>query len=123
MKVAGCYQVMRHSDRAMPTIVPRSLLGHGCGLDVRVWCLRIHSMGPMLLVNASKRFGRAVQRNRFRRQVRMAFLNVLREQPTVSNADYIIWIRPAKSAVGTGLFSFQEIENQIRLALSRWEVR
>jgi ribonuclease P protein component len=77
----------------------------------------------MLLVNASRKQGRAVQRNRFRRRVRMAFLKILREQPGLEDLRYVVWVRPARGAPKGCLFSFHEIESQLRLALSRWEPR
>lgn len=120
MKVAECYRVMRHKDYAMPTTIPRPLLGRGCVLDIRIWRWS-PGLEPTLLVNASKKFGRAVQRNCFRRRVRMAFLNILREQSLTNFSQHIVWIRPARGTTSVSAFSFQEIENQIRLALSRWE--
>jgi ribonuclease P protein component len=75
----------------------------------------------MLLVNASRKQGRAVQRNRFRRRVRMAFLKILREQSVLDELRCVVWVRPARSAPKGCSFSFQEIESQLRLALSRWE--
>ena len=77
----------------------------------------------MLLVNASRKQGRAVQRNRFRRRVRMAFLKVLREAPGPDDLRYVVWVRPARGAPKGCPFSFHEIESQLRLALSRWEPR
>jgi ribonuclease P protein component len=78
---------------------------------------------PMLLVNASRKQGRAVQRNRFRRRVRMAFLKILREQPRAEDLRYVVWVRPARGAPKGCPFTFHEIEGQLRLALSRWETR
>jgi ribonuclease P protein component len=75
----------------------------------------------MLLVNASRKQGRAVQRNRFRRRVRMAFLNILREQAALGGLRCVVWVRPARSAPKGCSTSFQAIESQLRLALSRWE--
>jgi ribonuclease P protein component len=77
----------------------------------------------MLLVNASRKQGRAVQRNRFRRRVRMAFLKILREQPSPDELRYVVWVRPSRGAPKGCPFSFHEIESQLRLALSRWETR
>jgi ribonuclease P protein component len=113
---------MRHKDHAMPTIIPRPLLGKSCLLDIRIWCWDA-GLGPTLLVNASKKFGRAVQRNYFRRQVRMALLNILREQLFNNGKGYIIWVRPSKSLPKFSTFLFQDIEDQIRLALCHWEIR
>jgi ribonuclease P protein component len=77
----------------------------------------------MLLVNASRKQGRAIQRNRFRRRVRMAFLKILRDGPGQDDLRYVVWVRPARGAPKGCPFSFHEIESQLRLALSRWETR
>jgi len=121
MKVANRYRVMRHKDRVMPTVVPRSLLGRGHMLDIRIWRLG-PGAEPMLLVNASKKFGHAVQRNLFRRRVRMSFLRILRERLLTDMVECVVWIRPARGVTSNNVFSFQLVEDQIRLALSRWEV-
>ena len=91
-------------------------------MDIRVWRWA-PGIGPMLLVNASRKQGRAVQRNRFRRRVRMAFLKVLRERPSMEGLQCVVWVRPARSAPKGCPFSFHEIEGQLRLALSRWETQ
>ena len=106
----------------MPKVAPRPLLGKEHLLDIRVWRWA-SGVEPMLLVNASRKQGRAVQRNRFRRRVRMAFLKILREQPSFEGFQCVVWVRPARSAPRGCPFSFQEIEGQLRLALSRWETR
>jgi ribonuclease P protein component len=77
----------------------------------------------MLLVNASRKQGRAVQRNRFRRRVRMAFLQVLRESSTLPGSLGVVWVRPSRTAAKGCPFPFQTILGQLRLALSRWESR
>ena len=120
MKVAGRYRVVQRQDHAVPSAVPRPLLGREQALDVRVWRWA-PGVEPMLLVNASRKQGRAVQRNRFRRRVRMAFLKILREQSVLDELRCVVWVRPARSAPKGCSFSFQEIESQLRLALSRWE--
>ena len=122
MKVAGRYRVVQRQDHAVPEVPPRPLLGREQPLDVRVWRWAAGS-GPMLLVNASRKQGRAVQRNRFRRRVRMAFLKVLRDTPALEGSLGVVWVRPARSAPRGCPFSFQEIEGQLRLALNRWESR
>jgi len=120
MKVAGRYRVVQRQDHAVPSVVPRPLLGREQPLDVRVWRWA-GGLEPMLLVNASRKQGRAVQRNRFRRRVRMAFLKILRETPAAVDLGYVVWVRPARGAPKGCPFSFQEIESQLRLALRRWE--
>jgi ribonuclease P protein component len=122
MKVAGRYRVIQRQDHAVPSVVPRPLLGREQPLDIRVWRWA-PGVEPMLLVNASRKQGRAVQRNRFRRRVRMAFLKILRERPGLDDLRYIVWVRPARGAVKGCAFSFQVIESQLRLALSRWETQ
>ena len=122
MRVAGRYRVVRRQDHAVPAAAPRPLLARDQPLDIRIWRLAA-ATEPMLLVNASRKQGLAVQRNRFRRRVRMAFLKVLRERPVQDDLGYVIWVRPARGAPKGCAFSFQEIESQLRLALRRWETR
>ena len=122
MKVAGRYRVVQRQDHAVPGVAPRPLLGRDQLLDVRVWAWA-SGQEPMLLVNASRKQGRAVQRNRFRRRVRMAFLKILREGPPTDGLRCVVWVRPARTAPKGCPFSFHEIESQLRLALSRWEPR
>jgi ribonuclease P protein component len=122
MKVAGRYRVVQRQDHAVPSVAPRPLLGKEQPLDIRVWRWA-PGVEPMLLVNASRKQGRAVQRNRFRRRVRMAFLKVLREEPSLEGFSCVVWVRPARGAPRGCPFAFHEIEGQLRLALSRWENR
>ncbi|NWJ41241.1 MAG: ribonuclease P protein component [Geothrix sp.] len=99
----------------MPTPLPRPLLGQSSWLDVRAWPLPA-TEGPLLLVTSPRKTGSAVQRNRFRRQVRMAFLagsEPLRGQP------WVVWVRPGRSAPPLDTICFQDIESQLRLALRR----
>jgi ribonuclease P protein component len=122
MRVAGRYQVVRRQDHAVPEVAPRPLLGKDQPLDIRVWRMAA-GLEPMLLVNASRKQGRAFQRNRFRRRVRMAFLHILRETPSLGGSLGVVWVRPARYASKGCPFSFQEIVGQLRLALTRWESR
>ena len=122
MRVAGRYRVVRRQDHAVPEVVPRPLLGREQALDIRVWRLA-GSVEPMLLVNASRKQGRAVQRNRFRRRVRMALLQILRETPSLGGSLGVVWVRPARNAPKGCPFSVLEIAGQLRLALTRWESR
>jgi ribonuclease P protein component len=71
----------------------------------------------MLLVTSPRKTGPAVQRNRFRRQVRMAFLASL--EPLLDGSSWVVWVRPGRIAPPLDKISFQEIENQLRLALRR----
>lgn len=120
MQVAGRYRVVRRQDHAVPKVVPRPLLGRGEKLDVRIW-KRIQAAGPMLLVNASRKQGRAFQRNRFRRRVRMAFLKILRDASAPTDLGWVVWVRPSRGGPKGCPFTFHEIEDQLRLALSRWD--
>ena len=70
----------------------------------------------MLLVTSPRKTGGAVQRNRFRRRVRMIFLEGVK--PLQSEA-WVVWVRPARTAPPVDSLSFLEIENQLRLALRR----
>ena len=126
MRVAGSYRVVRRQDHAVPAAMPRPLLGREESLDIRIWrreALSGPPPEPLLLVNASRKQGGAVQRNRFRRRVRMAFLKILREGPGPDDLRYVVWVRPARGAPKGCPFSFHAIESQLRLALSRWETR
>jgi ribonuclease P protein component len=70
----------------------------------------------MLLVTSPRKTGGAVQRNRFRRRVRMAFLarvNPLQDQ------SWVVWVRPSRTAPPIDTITFQDIESQLRLALRR----
>ena len=71
----------------------------------------------MLLVTSPRKTGPAVQRNRFRRQVRMAFLAGL--EPLLDGSSWVVWVRPGRTAPPLASITFQEIENQLRLALCR----
>jgi ribonuclease P protein component len=72
--------------------------------------------GPMLLVTSPRKSGGAVQRNRFRRRVRMAFL--ARVSPLLGHA-WVVWVRPGRTAPALDTISFKDIESQLRLALRR----
>ncbi len=78
---------------------------------------------PLLLVNASRKQGFAVQRNRFRRRVRMAFLKLLKADPRLAGFTGVVWVRPARGNPKKCSISYQEIEGQLQLAFSRWEIR
>ncbi|MCE1229606.1 MAG: ribonuclease P protein component [Firmicutes bacterium] len=102
----------------MPEYPPRPLTPRESALDVRIWRWPSHSM-PLLLVNASRKQGHAVLRNRFRRRVRMAFLDLLRRRPVQEGL--VVWVRPAKgSRLGCNI-PYAEIADQLELALRRWK--
>lgn len=70
----------------------------------------------MLLVTSPRKTGGAVQRNRFRRRVRMAFLNGV---GPLLNRPWVVWVRLGRTAPPMDTISFQDIESQLRLALQR----
>lgn len=111
----GRFRTVRHKDHAVPTPLPRPLLGQSSWLDIRAWRLS-GAAGPMLLVTSPRKTGGAVQRNRFRRQVRMAFLA---EAGGLSNHPWVVWVRPGRTAPPLTTIRFQDIESQLRLALRR----
>ena len=111
----GRFRTVRHKDHAVPAPLPRPLLGQASWLDIRAW-RRVDAGVPMLLVTSPRKTGGAVQRNRFRRRVRMAFL--ARVGPLRDHA-WIGWVRPGRTAPRLDSISFQDIESQLRLALRR----
>ena len=111
----GRFHTVRHKDHVVPAPLPRPLLGHLSCLDIRAWP-RPESSGPLLLVTSPKKTGRAVLRNRFRRQVRMAFLAGV--EPLRGQA-WVVWVRPSRMAPPLDTISFQDIETQLQLALRR----
>ena len=111
----GRFRTVRHKDHAVPAPPPRPLLGQGSWLDIRAWC-RMDASGPRLLVTTPRKTGGAVQRNRFRRRVRMAFLAEV--NPLQGHA-WVVWVRPSRTAPSLDSISFQDIESQLRLALRR----
>ena len=111
----GRFRTVRHQDHAVPAPLPRPLLGLSSRLDIRAWS-RLDTTRPMLLVTSPRRTGGAVQRNRFRRRVRMAFLaqvNALQDRA------WVVWVRPSRTAPPLDTISFQDIESQLQLALRR----
>lgn len=122
MQVAGRYRVVRRGDHAVQERPPKSLLGGSSSLDIRILPYA-HERMPLLLVNASRKQGMAVQRNRFRRRVRMAFLQILRSDVRHASLSGVVWVRPARGTRLNNRLTYAEIEGQLRLALSRWESR
>jgi RNase P protein component len=115
MRFRGAFRVVRRADHALPAVQPRPALPRDSAVDARLW--RHSGPGPLLMVNASRKNGGAVQRNRFRRRVRMALLQLLRERSPVQ--PFILWVRPAKGTRAAGQIPFQAIVGQLRLALCR----
>ena len=113
------FRTVRHKDHAVPAPPPRPLLGQSSFLDIRAWQ---HAEGdqPLLLVTSPRKTGGAVQRNRFRRQVRLAFLA---SAESLGGEPWVIWVRPSRSAPALNSLRFQDIESQLRLALRRLSPR
>ena len=115
----GRFRTVRHKDHAVPSPQPRPLLGREAYLDVRAWRRVSASAGdsdPWLLVTSPRKTVGAVQRNRFRRRVRIAFLALSAVLP---GRPWIVWVRPARSAPPLDQLTFRDIEGQLRLALRR----
>lgn len=105
-------------DHAVPETPPRPLTARESPLDVRIWSSQSGSM-PLLLVNASRKQGHAVIRNRFRRRVRMAFLEILRSDPGLTPFGGVVWVRPSRgSKIGCDI-PYADIADQLKLALRR----
>lgn len=111
----GRFRTVRHTDHAVPSALPRPLLGQDALLDIRAWRLPGADL-PMLLVTSPRKSGPATRRNRFRRQVRMAFLNLAGARP---QAPWAVWVRPLRKGPPLDRLSYQDIEGQLRLALRR----
>ena len=112
------FRTVRHKDHVVPAPPPRPLLGQSSWLDVRAWrhSERLGILGPMLLVTSPRKTGPAVQRNHFRRQVRMAFLACV---DPLAGGPWVVWVRPGRTAPSLDTITFLDIENQLRLALCR----
>lgn len=115
----GRFRTVRHSDHAVPSALPRPLLGPEALLDIRAW-RRAEGAGvpglPLLLVTSPRKSGPAVRRNQFRRRARMAFLG--QADPSLL-ASWIVWIRPLRKGPPIDRLTYQDIEGQLRLALRR----
>lgn len=120
MAFRGRFRPVRHSDHAVPEVHPRSLLGPVEGLDIRIW-RRVSGTETLLLAQAGRRSGPAVQRNRFRRRVRMALFHLLAEHPLPSAV--ILWVRPSRRAPEGCRIPYSSVLGQLRLALSRFQAR
>ncbi len=120
MLFQGRFRTVRHKDHAVPVPMPRPLLGHESFLDIRTWKRQLTGDLdpdlPLLLVTTPRKTGTAVHRNRFRRQVRMAFLDCLK---THACPGWVVWIRPARQAPPLPTLTLQAIEAQLLLALHR----
>ncbi|OQA33928.1 MAG: Ribonuclease P protein component [Acidobacteria bacterium ADurb.Bin340] len=122
MEFAGRFRAARQGDHVVPECPPRPLSDRASGLDIRIWA-RPGATLPLLLVNASRKQGRAVHRNLFRRRVRMAFLAVLRSTPEFAPFSGVLWVRPARGVQGGCNLPYAEIEAHLSAALRRWMAR
>ena len=122
MRVAGRYRVVQRRDHAVPETPPRPLTPRESLLDVRIWSGQDGSL-PLLLVNASRKQGHAVIRNRFRRRVRMAFLYLLRSDPSLTPFSGVVWVRPSRGSRKGCDIPYADIADQLVLALRRWKAR
>jgi ribonuclease P protein component len=114
----GRFRTVRQKDHAVPTPLPRPLLGPQAFLDIRAWRHRggLADAGPLLLVTSPRKTGGAVQRNRFRRRVRMAFLGL---SAGLAGRPWIVGVRPGRTSPPLDRLAFQDIEGQLELALRR----
>lgn len=115
----GRFRTVRHQDHAVPAPLPRPLLGPEAYLDIRAWRraggIQADS-SLLLLVTSPRKTGIAVRRNRFRRQVRMAFLAL---SGRLAGHSWIVWVRPARNAPPLDRITFGDIEAQLGRALHR----
>jgi len=114
MMVAGSFRAVRRADRVFSGRPPRPLPREGGGLDIRAFHLG-RKGPPLLLVAAPRHTGNAVERNRFRRRVRMAFLAALRAGR--AHGGFALWVRPAKGNLDGCRIGYRDIERQIGSSL------
>jgi len=124
MQVAGRFRAVRRGDCVFSGSGPQRLSPKGGSLDIMVFHRGPQGSRqvPLLLVGASRRTGGAVERNKFRRRVRMAFLAVLRKGEALPHSGFALWVRPAKGATGCRLgcrIGYKEIAGQIEASLAR----
>lgn len=62
-------------------------------------------------------------RNRFRRRVRMALLEILRSDPDLTPFGGVIWVRPNRGSRIRSDIPYADISDQLMLALRRWKAR
>lgn len=116
MEFRGAFRTLQRGDVSAPPKGLRPLLGRDAGLDVRRFPGPTDPPGPRLLVNAPRRAGSAVKRNRFRRRVRMAFLSLVRDERLLPTPDQVLWVRPGSGGCD---LPFDELLGLLRQALSR----
>ena len=115
MDLAGLGRTVRHGDHAVPEPPPPPCLPRGSALDVRRW-LRTGGGVPWLLVTAPRKAGIAAERNRFRRRVRMAFLELLRTEGPLRDG-FTLWVRPARGTRCGHPLGYSAILSQLRQAI------
>lgn len=123
MDVAGVYRTVRHGDHAVPESLPRPLLGAEHPLDVRLW-RNVQGISPFpgmprLLVGISRRMGGAVLRNRFKRRVRTAALELFRQPEASALGPCTIFVRMGRSVPKGRELPYPDILRLLRLALER----
>lgn len=123
MDVAGVFRTVRHGDHAVPESLPRPLLGAEHPLDVRCW-RNIQGISPFperprLLVGISRKMGGAVLRNRFKRRVRMAALQVLRESVVPEMEPFTLFVRMGRQVPKGQELPYPDILRLLRMALER----
>ncbi len=109
----GRFRTVRHVDHAVPSALPRPLLGAGSSLDIRAW-RHPGAEHPLLLVTAPRKAGPAVVRNRFRRRARMAFLALPDEHRLDS---WVVWVRPSRRGPSLEQISYHDIRDMLASAL------
>lgn len=107
----------------MPESLPRPLLGAEHPLDVRCW-RNIQGISPFperprLLVGISRKMGGAVLRNRFKRRVRMAALQILRESGVQEVESITLFVRVGRRVPKGQELPYSDILRLLRMALKR----
>ncbi|MDR2561080.1 MAG: ribonuclease P protein component [Holophagales bacterium] len=121
MRIAGRFSVVRQKDHVVPA-APRRPRPSTCGpLDIKVFWLGQDTRSlppPLLLVSAPRKTGSAVERNTFRRRVRMALLEALRKMPAEAASSFAVSVRPTRGSANGCRVGYREIVNLIEHSLS-----
>jgi RNase P protein component len=121
MRIAGRFSVVRQKDHVVPAATHSPRLSVRGALDIKVFWLGqgVRSLlPPLLLVSASRKTGSAVERNKFRRRVRMAFLEALRKMPAEANPSFAVSVRPTRGSGSGCKIEYWDIVNLIEHSLS-----